>query len=228
MIARVILIALISGTLAGWASTAVQALRLTPLILQAEAYETGDAPEQPEHDRSELTPWDTTGGLERFLFTALANMLTGVGFGLLLAAAVVMRGKPVDFRACALWGMAGFATFAFAPALGLPPELPGSQAAELVARQLWWLATAGATGAGLALIVFARRPVLPLIGAALLVLPHILGAPHPERVGGSAPPELAASFAVLSLAAAAVFWVVLGASIGFLFGRTNELRASGA
>lgn len=226
MIARVILIALIAGTLAGWATTAVQALRLTPLILEAEAYEPVDAAEQPEHDHSGARPWEPTRGLERFLFTALTNMLTGVGFGLLLAAAVVMRGRPIDLRAGALWGLAGFASFAFAPALGLPPELPGSQAAELIARQSWWLATAFATATGLAVIFFGRRPALAIIGVIILASPHVLGAPHPERLGGSAPPELAASFAVLSLAGAAAFWLVLGAGVGFLFGRMDRLRAA--
>ena len=55
--------------------------------------------------------------------------------------------------------MAGFAVFMLAPSLGLPPELPGMPAAELGPRQVWWLLTAAATAAGLALLAFRRTPV---------------------------------------------------------------------
>lgn len=228
MILRVILIAVIAGALAGLTATAFQAMRLTPLIIAAEAFEPADAADSADASHSEAEAWNAAYGLGRHLFTTLSNALTGVGFGLLLAAAVVMRGRPVDLKTGAWWGLAGFATFALAPAIGLPPELPGSQAADLLARQTWWLLAAAATGAGLSLIVFRRRPLPALAGIALLLVPHMLGAPHPERFGGSAPPELAASFAVLSLVASAAFWLVLGSAIGFLLARTDQSRAVGA
>lgn len=38
-----------------------------------------------------------------------------------------------------LWGLAGCATFVLAPTLGLPPELPGTAAADLTLRQTWWI-----------------------------------------------------------------------------------------
>jgi cobalt transporter subunit CbtA len=106
------------------------------------------------------------------------------------------------------------------PALGLPPELPGMMAADLVARQVWWLATAGATAAALALIVFApdkpyKRP-LQAAGLLLLLLPHVLGAPHLAAESGAVPAALAARFVVASLAAAALFWVILGGLVGHL------------
>jgi adenosylcobinamide kinase/adenosylcobinamide-phosphate guanylyltransferase len=48
------------------------------------------------------------------------------------------------------WGLAGFAVFTLAPGLGLPPELPAMPAADLLARQVWWIGTAAATAIGLA------------------------------------------------------------------------------
>jgi cobalt transporter subunit CbtA len=152
-------------------------------------------------------------------------VLVGVGFGLLLSGAFALRqglgGGRIDARSGVLWGLGGFAAFALAPAFGLPPELPGSLAGDLAARQAWWLATAAATAAGLALIAFAPRPAWKLAGAAALALPHVVGAPAPAHLGGAAPPELAASFAAASLVAAALFWIVLGGVGGWLYARLD-------
>ena len=94
--------------------------------------------------------------------------------------------------------------------MGLPPELPGTTAADLVARQIWWVATAAATVAGLALIAFGGDLPKGLIGAALILLPQLIGAPHLDTYFGIAPPELSAQFATASLGVAAASWAVLG------------------
>jgi cobalt transporter subunit CbtA len=120
--------------------------------------------------------------------------------------------------------LAGFATYNLAPALGLPPELPGSASAPLLERQLWWLFTVVFTGIGLSLIVFARRVVFKALGALLIVVPHIVGAPEPEIHGGSAPPELAKAFVYATLLANVIFWLLLGAVAGFLFKRIGCTR----
>ena len=44
----------------------------------------------------------------------------------------------------------------------------------------------------------------------IALLPHILGAPHPEAVGSDVPPELASQFVAVSIAVSAMFWAVLG------------------
>jgi cobalt transporter subunit CbtA len=106
-----------------------------------------------------------------------------------------------------------------APAIGLPPELPGMQAAGLIARQEWWLLTAAATALGLGLVVFAQQPVLRVIGAAILVLPHLVGAPIAPHGASALPAELAAEFATASLATAALFWLLLGGISGWLYRR---------
>ena len=85
-----------------------------------------------------------------------ANLVTAIGFALLLVAASEFAGGIAGWRQGLLWGLAGFAVFTLAPGLGLPPELPAMPAAELGARQVWWFGTVAATAAGLALIAFRR------------------------------------------------------------------------
>ena len=151
--------------------------------------------------------------------------MAAIGFGLLLGAGFALSGGAVGWRRGLLWGAAGFAIFALAPALGLPPELPGAEAAPLAARQGWWLATVLATGGGLALLVFDRRLALKGLAIVLIVLPHLLGAPQPEQHGGLAPAELARAFVAASLFTSALLWLVLGAVSGLAFERLGKASA---
>jgi cobalt transporter subunit CbtA len=229
---RALIVALLAGFVACLAVTAVQQAVVVPLIVQAESFEDARVTAPPaaqgrgagasaghHHDED---AWKPADGFQRIAFTALANLGIGVGFALILVAAVTLSGRPLDARHGLLWGAAGFATFALAPAVGLPPELPGSVSAAVLPRQAWWLATAAATGTGLALIVFGRHAALKLLGAAAIALPHAVGAPHPPGgEAGTAPPELAARFAVLSLASAALFWAVLGWVSGAVWRRVS-------
>jgi cobalt transporter subunit CbtA len=153
----------------------------------------------------------------------MANVLAGVGFALLLAAAYALKGG-VDWRRGLLWGLAGFATFALAPALGLPPQLPGSEAAPLMARQAWWLTTVAATGGGLGLIAFAPRWLWKGVGLLLLVMPHIVGAPGHSTVGGLAPVAMAQAFVVASLLSNLLFWLALGGLTAVAFNRLVQPR----
>ncbi len=52
-------------------------------------------------------------------------------------------------------------------------------AADLMDRQIWWIATAAATAGGLALIAFKGTAVWSMLGVALIAAPHIIGAPQP-------------------------------------------------
>ena len=74
-------------------------------------------------------------------FTALANLVTAIGFGLLLVAVSEFAGGIRSWRAGPASGASPASpTFTLAPGLGLPPELPAMPAAELGARQAWWIA----------------------------------------------------------------------------------------
>lgn len=228
MFRRILTAALIAGVAAGLLATALQAARVWPLILTAETFENA-APAQAHHHgagsdaaahAAMAEAWSPEDGIERMAYTLLFNVLTGFGFALLLNAGLVLRraaGGQTDMRTGLLWGLAGFASFALAPALGLPPELPGMAAADLLARQAWWLATALATAGGIALLVWPRRLAMAALGVALIAAPHLLGAPHPEAAEASrVPAELAAAFVAASLVSAAVFWAALGAVSGWL------------
>ena len=225
MIARLLTAALLSGVLAGVAISVLQEFTTTPLILHAEQYEhaadhaalmwtdevTGGqfylAHDGVGHGDEAWAPGD---GLERTLYTGISNVIAGVAFASLLVAAYHLAGRRVDGRSGLAWGVAGFVVFSLAPALGLPPEVPGSMAAELVSRQAWWFLAVVSTGAGLWLLLLARRLPLNLAGIALIVLPHAVGAPQPPEIGGAVPPELAGHFAAAALATAFVFWSLLG------------------
>ncbi len=224
MFRRVFLTGIIAGLLAGLALTLVQAFTTVPLILQAEVYDTaptGDHAHQPaapahEHPAESWSPMD---GLERSLYTALANIVAGVGFGLLMSACLALYGKPVEPRQGVVWGLAGFAVFSLAPSLGLPPEVPGSITAELAARQTWWFFAVAATALGLWLMVFGRARWMQALGVLALALPHAIGAPHAEGGRGQVPPELAAQFVAASIATMAIFWALLGWLAGATFQR---------
>jgi len=225
---RILFAAALAGLLTGVALTAAQSLRVIPLILQAETYEgtpsgrpLGDPARAATHRGQQppaATPWSEPG---RVGLTAAANSLTAIGFGLLLAAGFSLRGRS-GWKEGLLWGLAGFATFNLAPSLGLPPELPGALAAPLGHRQTWWILTAASTAGGLALIAFARGAAWKLLGAALIALPHLLGAPHPPRTGGSVPESLQRAFVAASLTASALFWLLLGGLSGFLYERLER------
>ena len=215
---RILLTALAAGLAAGLAFFAVQAWRLLPLIQTAETYEAAASPHQ--HGAPAEPAWEPAEGFERLAFTLIADVVTGVGFALLLVGAFSLRGKPMDLRRGLVWGIAGYIAFALAPGLILPPELPGSISPDLASRQAWWWATALATAGGLALIAFARPAWAKLAGLGVLVLPHLAAPSHP--VAGTAPRELLVEFTIASLAATAVFWTVLGAASGWLYPRLGR------
>jgi cobalt transporter subunit CbtA len=224
MIARLLAVGLAAGVLAGLFVSLVQMAKVTPLIHAAETYEAGapaphahDGTEEPSHAH-DGEAWAPADGLERTFYTWMANALTGIAYGLLLVAGFALSGRAVDWRRGILWGMAGFAAFALAPAALLPPELPGAAAAELSLRQGIWAGVALATASGIALIAFAKPAALKALGVAIIVVPLLLPGPHGEGAG-LVPPELAAEFVVATLLAAALFWAFLGGVSGFLFKR---------
>jgi cobalt transporter subunit CbtA len=229
MLRRILTTGLMAGLTAGLFLTLVQFIAVQPLIVEAEILEAGAAPaaaanEPANHaanhvgDHADGAPWAPEDGLERTGFTLLANVIAGVGFGFLLAGCFALYGGVVDVRRGLVWGLAGYTVFALAPALGLPPEAPGTVAADVFLRQSWWLGTVGATASGLALVIFARARAFKALGAAIMVLPHLIGAPH-HAGGGGVPPDLASAFIIASLVATGLFWLALGGVSGAVYRR---------
>ena len=231
---NIVFIAALAGFVAGLVMTAMQYAGTVPLILKAETFEGAE----PAHDHAspdnviapdaaaashdhEEAGWAPRDGLERYAFTALANIVTAIGFALLLVAASELTGGMTGWRQGVFWGLAGFIVFTLAPGLGLPPELPAMPVADLVQRQIWWSATALATGIGLALLVFKRSLPLAILAVALLIAPHLVGAPQPESFESPVPHSLAQAFVVMASVTSFVFWVVLGGVAGFARSRVR-------
>lgn len=213
---------LVSGTLAGFVLAAVQHFTVVPLIEAAETYETSalqdksGAAEEPKEQA-----WRPADGGQRISLTVLTPILTGIGLAAMLFGAVAFTGRSIDAATGALWGLAGFACFGLAPALGLPPQPPGVAVAAVPIRQLWWIATAMATAAGLGLMSWQRRNwMLRACGVVCLLLPHVVGAPV-STGDHSIPAWLLHQFTVASLATTAMFWLLLGTIGGFLFDRSE-------
>jgi cobalt transporter subunit CbtA len=223
---NIVLLAAIVGVIAGIGMTAAQQLTTVPLILKAEVFEQAEEAKAPPththeseaaaaHEHEHGGGWAPQDGFERTAFTLAANVLTGIGFALLLIAASELAGGILNWRQGVFWGLAAFAVFTLAPGLGLPPELPAMPAAELGARQAWWVATALCTAGGLALLVYGRSVLAVIAGVALLVAPHIAGAPQPLSHDSPIPETLHHSFVVAVVMTTLVFFMLLGGLTGY-------------
>ena len=173
------------------------------------------------HGQDHGGAWAPHDGIERTFWTGVSNVATAIGFTLLIVAVFAWRGGAT-WRQGLLWGAAGFFVFFVNPAIGIRPELPGAFAAGLLDRQLWWLLTVACSAAGVGLLILAPKALAKVGGAALLVVPHLAGAPHPEVEGGLAPGSLADSFVVASAATNAAFWLVLGVAASVAFTRFSR------
>jgi len=133
----------------------------------------------------------------------------------------------VNPRSGALWGLAAFGCFGLAPALGLPPQPPGTAVAGVADRQIWWIATALATALGLWLAAGQKRTwQLRIIGIVCLLLPHLIGAPV-GRGQNAVPAQLIRRFAIISLMTTGIFWLMLGITGGFLYSHLEADQAEG-
>ncbi len=202
-------VALIAGIVAGAVASVIQAGKMWPLIAAAEVLE---AAARPHQGHGAPAPVFSPEGPLKPVLTVMFNIVSGLGFGLILNALARLRtlrnGRPFIASDGVLWGAAGFAAFSLAPAFGLPPELPGMTGGGLIERQVWWIATSCCTAGGIALLVYSPD-IWRIGGIALIAMPHLIGAPHPDGYG-VIPGEMAATFASASLGASAMFWLVLG------------------
>ena len=252
MIRNLFAAALLAALCAGLITAGLQHFRVTPLILHAETFEGegghshGEAAVAADHEHAAGTPehshdavaataaepvaaeaveveeWAPQDGFERTAYTTLATVLAAAGFALVIGAVSMFAGVPISFANGFLWGIAGFLTFSLAPAYGLAPELPGMPAADLVARQVWWVGTALATGAACLLLAKTRAGWAFAVAIALVVIPHIIGAPVAPDEPSGVPAHLATEFAAITLGTSLVFWLVLGT----VFGKLNDVFAT--
>jgi len=235
---RLVLAAMMVGAVSGLLYTAVQHIQVIPIIQVAETYEDNPggpaaaAPAVPQqepaahshHAHDDASTWEPAEGLERTTFTWLTNTLTAIGLAMVLVALMVATRRAgslsnMTWQQGLAWGLAGYATFFVAPALGLPPEIPGTASPALEDRQIWWIFAVGFTAAGLLGAAFLKSP-WRWASLLLLVVPHLVGAPHLDPGDShfpTHPPAIAAELTKLTwqfvgatALANAALWVTLG------------------
>lgn len=245
MFKTIILSAFGAGLAVGVALSVVQAVTTEPLILHAETFENAEpapaaaAPHEhsateahaheaaatetaaPAHEHDE-DAWSPADGFERTGYTLIANLLMGVAVSAVLLGLMTIRGGKIDARTGVLWGVAGFFAASLLPSLGLSPELPGTAAAEITSRQIWWLSTAAASAIGLALIILSGSWLLRIAGLVIGVLPHVIGAPVPPTLEASYPAGLGGEFVAASLVVSALLWALSGLFSGWLYQRLSR------
>ena len=242
MSVRVLLAAIAAGLTAGFLMTPVQAVKVVPLIVQAETYESGahdhgaadmhDDGQSPTADHQAVPANQTAaqdhgdtvevGGKPlymRFFNTLLANLVTGAGYGLLMAGVSLAAGVRISFLTGLAWGFGGWLCVQLLPALGLPPALPGFPHADLTVRQVWWVATVILSMAGFWLLFLYKSQWFRALGVLLLFAPHYWGAPQPTDLASDVPAYLASQYATASLATTLFFWLVLGLALGWIWDR---------
>ena len=214
MIRALILSAAAAGVVGGLVAAAYQALVATPLILEAEIFEQAMAAAAEAPDGAELG---------RHLLTSLATVILATGGALILLGLMNLERGAITARRALPWGAGAFIAVALAPAVGLPPELPGMPAADLAERQIWWLATVLATSFGLWTIFCRGGRAAIALGLLVIVLPHIVGAPQPASHETDVPASLAAQFVAASLAGSLILWVVVSSVAGAVYDRLGPI-----
>ncbi len=223
---RTIIAALLVGLAAGLVLSLAQVLSVNPIIFAAEAFEVDTPHDHATHqhesglfDNEYGEPWAPQDGSERTGYTIVANVLVGIGFAAMLLSVMSQLQQQGAARINALtgvmWGAAGFIAFFVAPAIGLPPEIPGVEAAPINNRQAWWILAVVCVGLGLMVLSFARLKY-KLAGIALTVLPYTVTITHhdgpmfthPESV--IALTQLHQQFIMASGLSNLAFWLALG------------------
>lgn len=245
MFQRMLTGALFAGAAAGLIAALLHFAFVQQIILQGEQYEAGvlrhfDSA-QPAASVSHVQDGGVDQGhdlvqgddhlhasaaagseVQRNALTVVFTVLIYVSYGVMLFAGFGLAealGRKIDAVTGLMWGLTGFAAFQLAPAMGLAPELPGTIAADLTERQVWWWLTVAATAGGIALLAYGRSVWLSVLAIAALALPHVIGAPQVEGYWGAAPPELGATFAARVLGVGLVIWCLLGWIGGHLWSR---------
>ena len=241
MFQRMLASALFAGAAAGLIAALLHFAFVQPLIVLGEQYETGAlthfatgsalADAAPSaHDHAAGTedtahshaPAAEATDLQRNGLTVLFMGMVYIAYGMLLTAGFGLAegaDRHIGPAQGLLWGLTGFAAFQLAPAMGLAPELPGTVAADLGARQLWWWSTVAATATAIGLLAYGRRIWMYVLAAVLLAAPHVIGAPQPDVFYGTAPPEVAAAFTARVLGTGLLVWACLGWLGGYFWSR---------
>ncbi|MBY5590874.1 cobalt transporter subunit CbtA [Rhizobium leguminosarum] len=211
---RLFLLALLAGVTGGVFASALNIAVNVPIILEAEVFEHASghvaAGDQALHEHGE------SAALGRNFLTLMATILAFVGYALLVTVVAEISGGLQSWRSGLWWGAGGFLAVGLVPALGLPPELPGMPAADLLQRQLWWLSCAACSAGGLLTSARFQRAPAYLVSALLLAAPFLYGAPVAPDTTSLVPEDLHRLFVLGTLAAGFLSWLAMGVALGFL------------
>ena len=226
MLTRIITTALFAGFITGIIAAVLQFALIQQLLLHAELFENGTLTHFGDAGAG------TSGNLawpgfdpQRDLLSILFSAIIYIGYSFLLVAGISLaaeQGHNITPRSGLIWGFAGFIALLLAPAMGLPPELPGAGAADVATRQVWWFGTVAATALGLWLIAFGNSPITWAIAVLALAIPHIIGAPQPNLFTGPVPPELASHFATRAIGVGLICWSILGLLAGYFWNKESD------
>jgi len=220
MITRVIIAAVLAGLVAGLVMATIQNFRTTPLIIQAETFESaGGGHSHGETTSPAATPqaqeWAPPGGFERMAYSVASTLILAIGLAFLLLGISMLTSLPITPKNGAFWGLVAFTVFTLSPAAGLPPELPAMPAADLTDRQIWWWGTVISGAIGVGLIALRGGLVFTLIAVALFAAPHLIGAPQLTNHETTVPAHLIQEYVANSLFMMAITWIVIGTALGF-------------
>lgn len=222
MFTRLLTSALFAGASAGLIAALLQLVFVQPVLLHAELYEGGDLVHFGS--ASTVSAIQDLGGVDplRDGLSIVFTMLIYSAYAMVLVALMSVaeeRGAAINARTGFVWGLAGFVAMHLAPGFSLAPEVPGVAAADVGARQIWWFATVGMAAIAMGLIGFGKNWVAWIGAAALLMAPHLYGAPEPDVFTGPVPTEIGALFAARALGVGMAAWALLGACSGYVWSR---------
>lgn len=228
MLRQILTSAVFAGVGAGVLGAVLQLIFVVPLIMEAELFEAGER----IHFATDGSPQSDRGAPSilveplRHLYTVAFSAVTFTAYAFFMVAGfalAVRSGHEVTPRKGLIWGLCGALVVVLAPALGMPPELPGAIGAEVEPRQVWYLVCVMCTLAGLVLVGFGNSALLLLGGVALLALPHLIGAPKLDTYFGVAPAELASEFVARVIGVAVISWALLGLFAALIWTRMEEM-----
>lgn len=242
-------IGILTGSLSGIVLGILLSLGSSPLIQKAEAFESktirtesshAHPPGTASHSHAHSTDGEMQeNGAKRVAWTILGTALLGLAFGILLSLWAYFFSwnlflvEPTFARTlgqASLFGVSGFLIFFGLPSLGLPPELPGREAAPLdyPIRQTWWYSCVFSSLIGFIFLSFSltktkwKTPKAAFLGlsslAFFIALPFLYGAPVLEEKT-SAPKFLEQEFRILVWAINLLFWLLLSHSFFILWRR---------
>ncbi len=180
-----------------------------------------------EHSDEEWAPED---GSERTFYTVIANISAGIGFSAILLALMSQLQSVgvarLNIVKGVVWGVAGFLAFFVAPGIGLPPEIPGVNAAPVEHRQLWWVLAVACVGIGILVIAYAPLK-LKAAGIIAIAIPYVVYIPHQSGPAFSHPDPAAVEtltalhqkFILASGASNLIFWLALGVISAWVLNR---------